>query len=183
MHDSDSARRFTVRVDEEEWRETRSLGEAAPDDNVFLVDASTGRVVFGDGMHGRRPSGDAVVTVSYREGGRRCGEHVRLDHDAVAARGQSLRRHALVRGCPHQWNRRQRRTLCRREASHVFRWTTVERRRFSGRAAVRDSAAAPSQPGAARLGRRHRHVSDCLRRRGVSIGRGRARTGARSTRT
>lgn len=73
MHDSDSARRFTVRVDEEEWRETRSLDEAAPDDNVFLVDASTGRVVFGDGVHGRRPSGDAVVTVSYREGGGAAG--------------------------------------------------------------------------------------------------------------
>src|SRR5512144_568409 len=69
MPESHSARRFTVRVDDEEWTETRSLRGAASDANVFVVNRSTGRVMFGDGTHGRRPSGDAIVTVSYREGG------------------------------------------------------------------------------------------------------------------
>ena len=69
MRECDSARRFTVCVDDEEWTETRSLSEAAPDVNVFVVDRSTGRVMFGDGSQGRRPSDDAVVTVFYREGG------------------------------------------------------------------------------------------------------------------
>lgn len=68
MTESDSRRRFTVRVDGEEWEEAGSLNGAGPDDGVFVVDASTGRVVFGDGTQGRRPPDDAVVEVSYREG-------------------------------------------------------------------------------------------------------------------
>jgi len=58
-----------VRVDNEEWKETLSLSEAGPEDNVFVVDRSLGQVMFGDGTYGRRPSADAVVTVSYRDGG------------------------------------------------------------------------------------------------------------------
>jgi hypothetical protein len=69
MHESDLGRRYTVRVDDEDWRETRSLGEAGPDDGVFVVDPSTGRVEFGDGMHGRRPPDGSAVSVSYRDGG------------------------------------------------------------------------------------------------------------------
>ncbi len=68
MHESDSARLFAVRVDDKEWRETRSLREAGPDDGVFVIDRSTGRVEFGDGTHGRRPPDGSVVTVSCREG-------------------------------------------------------------------------------------------------------------------
>jgi hypothetical protein len=74
MHESDSAGVFVVRVDDEEWRETRSLSEVGPEDNVFVVNHSTGQVVFGDGMHGRCPSGDAVVTVSYRDGDGAAGD-------------------------------------------------------------------------------------------------------------
>jgi len=69
MRESDTAQLFAVRVDDEEWREARSLSEAGPEDNVFVVDRSTGQVVFGDGTHGRRPSDNAVVTVTYRDGG------------------------------------------------------------------------------------------------------------------
>ena len=79
MYRSDSAGVFAVRVDDDEWKETRSLGEAGPEDNVFVVDRSTGQVVFGDGTHGRRPSVDAVVTVSYRDGGGAAkGSHVSI---------------------------------------------------------------------------------------------------------
>lgn len=65
MQESDSARLFAVRVDDEEWTETPSLSEAGPEDRVFAVTRSTGQLVFGDGTHGRRPSGGAVVTVTY----------------------------------------------------------------------------------------------------------------------
>ncbi len=75
MDGSDSARLFTVRVDDEEWRQTRSLSEAGPEDKVFVVD-STGRLVFGDGTRGRRPSGSATVTVTYREGGGTVGNEL-----------------------------------------------------------------------------------------------------------
>jgi hypothetical protein len=71
MHESESgmARLFAVRVDDEDWSETRSLSGAGPEDNVFVVDRATGQVAFGDGTHGRRPSSDSVVTVTYRDGG------------------------------------------------------------------------------------------------------------------
>ena len=72
MRDSDKPTFFTVRVDDEQWREARHLAEAGPEDKVFVVD-STGTVVFGDGTNGRRPSAGAVVTVSYRDGGGEAG--------------------------------------------------------------------------------------------------------------
>jgi hypothetical protein len=79
MHETDSAGVFAVRVDDEEWREIRSLSGAGPEDNVFVVNRSTGQVVFGDGTHGRRPSGDSVVTVTYRDGGGAAGDaHVSI---------------------------------------------------------------------------------------------------------
>ena len=68
MTESDSTRRFTVRVDGEDWEEALSLSEAAADDRVFVVDEATGRVAFGDGAHGRRPPDGAVVAISYRDG-------------------------------------------------------------------------------------------------------------------
>ena len=68
MTESDSRRRFTVRVDGEVWEQAGSLDGAAPDERVFVLDASTGRVVFGDGTQGRRPPDGVVVEVSYREG-------------------------------------------------------------------------------------------------------------------
>jgi hypothetical protein len=68
MPDGDNEESFTVRVDNEEWGEVQSLAQAGPQDRVFAVD-STGTVVFGDGISGRRPSTDATVTVSYRQGG------------------------------------------------------------------------------------------------------------------
>ena len=68
MTKSDSTRRFTVRVNGEDWDEAGSLSAATADDRVFVVEEVTGRVVFGDGTHGRRPPDDAVVTITYRDG-------------------------------------------------------------------------------------------------------------------
>ncbi len=61
-----------VRVDGILWTETASLYDAGPDDEVYIVridDDGTTRVVFGDGIHGKRlPTGALNVTASYRSG-------------------------------------------------------------------------------------------------------------------
>ena len=69
MTESNPTRRFTIRVDNEDWQQAANLSEAAPEDRVFVVDDATGRVLFGDGTHGQRPPDDAVVTICYRDGG------------------------------------------------------------------------------------------------------------------
>jgi hypothetical protein len=69
MTELDSRRRLTVDVDGERWEETKSLSEATAGDKVFVVDDATGHLAFGDGRHGRQPPQNAVVTVSYRDGG------------------------------------------------------------------------------------------------------------------
>ena len=45
-----------------------SLDDTGPDDQVFLIDVTTGDVVFGDGRHGRRPPAGATITETYRAG-------------------------------------------------------------------------------------------------------------------
>jgi len=72
LPDPDDGKSFAVRVDDQEWTQARSLDDAGPDDTIFVVD-STGAVAFGDGTHGRRPSSQSSVTVSYRQGGGRAG--------------------------------------------------------------------------------------------------------------
>ena len=61
-------RRVSVMVDGRLWTEVRSLDEAGPDDEAFLIDVTTGVVVFGDGRHGRRPPAGAAITETYRAG-------------------------------------------------------------------------------------------------------------------
>jgi len=69
MIERESTQQITVTIDGEDWKPAESLSEAGADDKVFVVDRATGRVVFGDGTHGRRPPNDSTVTISYREGG------------------------------------------------------------------------------------------------------------------
>ena len=63
---------LTVRVDGVAWREVSSLFFAGPDDEVYQVrldDDGAVRVVFGDGVKGRRlPTGTLNVVASYRSG-------------------------------------------------------------------------------------------------------------------
>ena len=44
------------------------LAHAGPADPVYVLDPETGRVVFGDGEHGRLPPDDALVQVRFRDG-------------------------------------------------------------------------------------------------------------------
>lgn len=61
-----------IRVDGILWSEVDSLYDAGPDDEVYAVrvdDDGTTRVVFGDGIHGRRlPTGSLNVVATYRSG-------------------------------------------------------------------------------------------------------------------
>jgi hypothetical protein len=63
---------LTVRVNGVEWVEYASLYDAGPEDDAYAVridDDGTTRVVFGDGVHGRRlPTGSLNVAASYRSG-------------------------------------------------------------------------------------------------------------------
>ncbi|WP_419999543.1 hypothetical protein [Streptomyces boninensis] len=58
----------TVRVGGEAWRQVGDLGAAGPDAAVYQLDAKTGRVTFGDGVHGRIPPADAAVKADYDSG-------------------------------------------------------------------------------------------------------------------
>lgn len=52
------------------WRLVEDLQEGKPQDEVFTLDQSAGRITFGDGQHGRIPvAGARVVARSYRYGG------------------------------------------------------------------------------------------------------------------
>jgi predicted phage baseplate assembly protein len=63
---------LTVRVDGIAWREVPSLHDADAQDEVYQLridEDGTTRVVFGDGIHGRRlPTGALNVTAQYRAG-------------------------------------------------------------------------------------------------------------------
>ncbi len=70
--DSGTATTLVVRVNGVAWSEIDALYDAGPDDQVYAVridDDGTTRVVFGDGLHGKRlPTGSLNVTAGYRSG-------------------------------------------------------------------------------------------------------------------
>jgi hypothetical protein len=47
--DLDDGRGFTP------WTEVPSLSAAGPKEQVFVIDSEAGKIVLGDGVHGRRP--------------------------------------------------------------------------------------------------------------------------------
>lgn len=59
--DLDDDRGFTL------WTEVPGLGAARPTDQVFVIDSVAGEIVFGDGVHGRRPPWNSgTVKAKYR---------------------------------------------------------------------------------------------------------------------
>lgn len=69
--------RATVSVGGRRWRRlpnADALRAAAPDSPVYILDATTGIVRFGDGLHGAQPSTGALVRVHYRQGGGAAGD-------------------------------------------------------------------------------------------------------------
>jgi hypothetical protein len=69
-----TAPQFELLVNGEQWRQTDNLKGSAPDDRVFSLDAETGVVTFGDGIHGRRlPAGNTTIHATYKQGGGEAG--------------------------------------------------------------------------------------------------------------
>jgi hypothetical protein len=66
----DGQARVTVYVGGQAWSKVSALNDAGPSDTVFAL-TPDGRVVFGDGAHGRNPTESTVsatVSASYRVG-------------------------------------------------------------------------------------------------------------------
>lgn len=58
-----------VSVDGERWEHVPALSDASPDAKVFSIDLESGVLLFGDGIHGRRPSDGSRIAARYRHGG------------------------------------------------------------------------------------------------------------------
>ena len=63
-----------VCVNGERWQRVGTVVDSGPDAPVFTLDAATGLVAFGDGVHGKRPANGSTISVRYRAGGGRRGD-------------------------------------------------------------------------------------------------------------
>jgi len=59
---------FGITVDDERWDQVRDLSNAPADAKVYELDPATGRIAFGDGVHGAIPPEGSVVRASYKSG-------------------------------------------------------------------------------------------------------------------
>jgi hypothetical protein len=75
--------KIAVTVNGRPWRPVSSFRSAGPDDAVFMLNSQTGRIRFGDGIHGAIPSVGSTVTVSYRQGGGSSGNISRKIYGAT----------------------------------------------------------------------------------------------------
>ncbi|MCW3840686.1 hypothetical protein ONA70_11305 [Micromonospora yasonensis] len=58
----------TVSVGGQPWTQVASLSDAASTATVYRLDAATGQIVFGDGVHGAIPPAGSSITASYDSG-------------------------------------------------------------------------------------------------------------------
>ena len=65
---------FEVAVEGQRWTRVATLDGSGPDDRVFSIAGNTD-VVFGDGLHGKRPPEGVRIAARYRHG---AGEHGNL---------------------------------------------------------------------------------------------------------
>ncbi len=59
---------FQVTVDDDGWQRVDDLSQASANDKVYALDPATGKIAFGDGVHGKIPTEGSVVRVSYTSG-------------------------------------------------------------------------------------------------------------------
>lgn len=78
--------KIAVTVNGRPWRSVSGFRGTGPDDAVFTLNSQTGRIRFGDGLHGAMPSVGSTVTVSYRQGGGSAGNISRKIYDATDVR-------------------------------------------------------------------------------------------------
>ncbi len=57
----------------ESWRLTTDLLAADADEELFILDPEAGRIRFGDGLHGARPTAGSRLRISYQYGGGAAG--------------------------------------------------------------------------------------------------------------
>jgi steroid delta-isomerase-like uncharacterized protein len=90
LEQQSSRERVTIDVDEGDglvpWHEVADLAASGPTDRHFVVDRDGGRIRFGDGKHGRRPSVGASVRVRLGGGDDIIDRHFAAEnaHDVVA---------------------------------------------------------------------------------------------------
>jgi alpha-N-arabinofuranosidase len=60
------ARSQTLFVDGVQWRQVSQLATAGPTDRVYTIDDATGRVTFGDGVHGAIPHTQSQIALTYQ---------------------------------------------------------------------------------------------------------------------
>jgi hypothetical protein len=58
----------TVEVAGKPWSQVETLEDASPDAGVYHLDAESGSIQFGDGLHGGIPSGSVNIASRYRYG-------------------------------------------------------------------------------------------------------------------
>ena len=57
------------------WRQVEDFDDVGPDQAVFALDAESGSILFGDGVHGRPPrASELMIAEFYRHGGGKAGE-------------------------------------------------------------------------------------------------------------
>ena len=59
---------FEITVDDQGWSRVSDLSNAPADAKVYELDPATGKITFGDGVHGAIPPRDSVVRASYESG-------------------------------------------------------------------------------------------------------------------
>lgn len=75
--------KIAVTVNGRQWRPVSGFRRAGPDDAVFTLNSQTGRIRFGDGIHGAIPPVGSTVTVGYRQGGGSAGNISKRIYDAT----------------------------------------------------------------------------------------------------
>lgn len=58
----------TVYVNGAEWKQTDNLKTALPTDEVYTIENKSGKITFGDGIHGKIPAKGSKVTITYKSG-------------------------------------------------------------------------------------------------------------------
>jgi alpha-N-arabinofuranosidase len=58
----------SVSVGGQVWQQVSSLAQAGPNDRVYVLDRASGRIVFGDGVHGAVPASGSQVAITYTSG-------------------------------------------------------------------------------------------------------------------
>lgn len=70
-------------VNGEMWKEVETFENHDSDDPVFTFDPATGTVVFGDGVHGRRPPTGSTISATYQSGAGSAGNIVAITCSAT----------------------------------------------------------------------------------------------------